>query len=100
MSDRSQVAALMVTPQMQTVVIERRGRSSILGITADRRREHKREELRGLLVLRYHMETTSLNNNGYIVTRQMLILAEAHLVRRGFKPGADGLSVDEFFNVT
>lgn len=101
LDDSTEVAALMAMPQAGTVVVERRSGSSSasqVGLTSERRRVHQREELRGLLVLRYHMETTSLNDNGYAVTHQILVEAEQHLVRQGFKPGADGLRLDGFFD--
>lgn len=100
LNDRSEVSALMATRQMQPVAIERRTVSSQVGVTSERRRVHHREELRGLLVLRYHMETASLNDNGFTATRQMLLQAEEHLLSQGFKPGADGLGLDDFFNAT
>lgn len=102
LNDPVVVDALMSKRQMQTVVNERR-RVNIdlvqVSISADRRQAHQHEELRGLLVLRYHMETISLNDNGLTVTRQAMVQAEEHLLRHGFKPGADGLDLDDFFNV-
>lgn len=56
----------------------------------ERRLAHKREELRGLLVLRYGVETRYVTQHGVTTTRQILEESEAHLVRDGFKPGADG----------
>ena len=56
----------------------------------ERRMAHKREELRGLLVLRYGLETSYVNQHGVLVARQILMESEAHLVRDGFKAGADG----------
>ncbi len=64
----------------------------------ERRIAQQREELRGLLLLRYHMEATSLNTTGLESTREMLLQVEENLVRQGFKPGADGLGMDDFFN--
>jgi hypothetical protein len=52
-----------------------------------------------LLVLRDHLETSSVKDNGLALTRQVLKEAEAHLIRRGFKPGADGLALDHLFKV-
>lgn len=103
LNDRAEVAALMATPQVQSVAVERRGtrgESPQVGVSTDRRKGHKREELRGLLVLRYHMETTSLNDNGLTMTRQVLEQAADHLVRQGFKPGADGLALDDLFKTS
>ncbi len=104
LDDQSAVNTLMAQPQLTPVAQERRasngaGGGAHPGTSVERRVAHQREELRGLLVLRYHMETVSLNDNGLTITRQILEQAEAHLVRRGFKPGADGLGLDDFFNV-
>lgn len=102
LNDPQAVAILMATEQVPVVALERRKTSVDLAqihISADRRQVHQREELRGLLVLRYHMETTSLNENGWVVTSKAMAEAEEHLVRQGFKPGADGLGLDGFFNV-
>lgn len=62
-----------------------------------RRVAHQREELRGLLVLRYGVETRYVEQVGVIATQQILIEVEAHLVRDGFKPGADGINLDRLF---
>lgn len=50
-------------------------------------------------MLRYHLETTSLNDNGFEATRQVMAQAEEHLVRQGFKPGAGGLGLNDFFDL-
>lgn len=68
------------------------------GSDTDRRMAHKWEELRGLLVLRYGVEARYVDLVGVVTTRQILIEAEAHLVRDGFKPGADGIDLDRLFN--
>jgi hypothetical protein len=91
----------MHTPQIPHVPHERRAAKRDGhhdGATPELRQSHHREELRGLLVLRYHMETATLNDHGLTLTRQILEKAEEHLVSRGFKPGADGLALDDFFN--
>jgi len=103
LDDRVSVEKLMQQSQVPQVAHERRaprpnGQSNYSGSSGDRRVAHQREELRGLLVLRYHMETVSVNDHGLAVTRQILVAAQEHLVRRGFKPGADGLGLDDFFN--
>ena len=59
---------------------------------------NKREELRGLLVLRYGIETRYVDEVGIVATRQILIEAEEHLVRKGFNPGDDGVNLDRLFN--
>ena len=64
--------------------------------SVERRTAHQHEELRGLLVMRYQMETTSVNDNGLEITRKIVLEAEEHLVQQGFKPGADGSGLDEF----
>jgi hypothetical protein len=100
LDDQVCVDKLMHQPQIQPVAQERRvaRQSSYPAGSMDRRTAHQREELRGLLVLRYHMEATSVNVNGLEMTRQVLRDAQDHLVQRGFKPGADGLQLDDFFN--
>lgn len=64
--------------------------------TAERRVAHLREELRALVVLRYHLESISLENNGLQVTRAVLEQAHQHLLERGFKPGADGWNAKDW----
>ena len=60
---------------------------------------HKRYwiELRGLLVLRYGMEKSAVEQVGAETLKQILIDAEEHLAIEGFKPGADGLFINELF---
>lgn len=65
-------------------------------LNGERRKAHLMEELRGLLVLRYHFETTVLQDSGLEVTREILEQAHAHLLQRGFKQGADGLGLEQF----
>ena len=71
-----------------------------LGANPDRRVAHKREELRGLLVLRYGVETRYVEEVGVVATRQIMSDAEAHMVKDGFKPGADGIDLDRLFKET
>jgi hypothetical protein len=68
------------------------------GSGPERRVAHLREELRGLLVLRYSVEKHCVEDAGVTVTQQIMAEAEAHLLRRGFKPGADGIDLDHLFN--
>ena len=68
-----------------------------LGVSADLRIARKLEELRGLLVLRYGVEARYVDEVGVVATRQILVEAEAHLVRDGFKPGADGIDLNRLF---
>ena len=51
-------------------------------------------ELRGLLVLRYSMEKNFAEKVGADTLKQILLEAESHLERAGFKPGADGLRLN------
>lgn len=69
-----------------------------LGANPDRRVAHKFEELRGLLVLRYGVETRYVKDVGADATRQIMSDAEANLVRDGFKPGADGIDLKRLFD--
>lgn len=68
------------------------------GSGSERRIADKWEELRGLLVLRYGVETRYVDEVGVSATRQILVEAEAHLTRAGFKPGADGIDLPRLFN--
>ena len=88
-----------------TVAHERRLSSgdldtSHLGANPERRLAHKHEELRGLLVMRYGIETRYVDEVGVAATRQIMEEAEAHLVRDGFKAGADGIHLDRLFKET
>lgn len=84
------ITTLMSEHPLQSVEPDRRSSTSHTGPGPDRRLAHKREELRGLLVLRYGVEKRYVAQHGVVATRQILVEAEAHLVRDGFKPGADG----------
>jgi hypothetical protein len=102
LNDRAAVDALMAKQHLQPVENERRHASADethVRVSSERRHAHKCEELRGLLVLRYQMEAASLTDNGWAVTREVLAQAEEQLVRQGFKPGADGLGLDDFFKL-
>lgn len=102
LNDRVAVDALMVKPQNPAVAEERRAAgadTSHVSVTSERRHAHQREELRGLLLLRYQMEVSSLTDHGWNVTREAMKQAEEHLVRQGFKPGADGLGLNDFFDI-
>lgn len=103
LDDQHAVQKLMEQPQIPPIATERRaaladGKMVFSAMSGDRRAAHLREELRGLLVLRYHLETVILTDNGLPLTRQIIEQAEEHLVHKGFKPGADGLDLDNFFN--
>lgn len=95
--------AMSQTLAVSAVSHERRtapGPSAASHTGPDRRMAHKREELRGLLVLRYGVETRYVDEVGVVATRQILVEAEAHLVRDGFKPGADGIDLDRLFKAS
>lgn len=64
----------------------------------DRRLNCKREELRGLLVMRYGLQQRYVETVGVHATRQIMVTAEAHLERDGFRPGADGINVKRIFD--
>lgn len=92
------VQALMHQPLPVAPAVDRRcGRPHCHPGEPERRVAHQREELRGLLVLRYHLEAHDLSEQGYTVTREVWMQARAHLVQQGFRPGADGLSLDALF---
>ncbi|MFZ4481220.1 MAG: hypothetical protein ACOYNZ_15140 [Rhodoferax sp.] len=63
----------------------------------DRRVSHLHDELRGLLVLRYGVQTRYVEQFGAGATLQVLVEVEAHLARDGFKTGADGINLDRLF---
>jgi hypothetical protein len=58
------------------------------------RQSYLYEELRGLLAMRYHMETHYVEVVGAFATRQILLDAESHLEHDGFQPGATGIDLD------
>ena len=102
LQNNDEVQRVMSRQQTSVVSLERRVTpdqppASRTGSDADRRMAHKWEELRGLLVLRYSVETRYVDQVGVVATRQILVEAEAHLVREGFKPGADGIDLDSLF---
>ena len=70
------------------------------GAGPDRRLAHQREELRGLLVLRYELVKHYLDEVGLAATHEIMGEAEDHLLRRGFKPGADGVDMGRLFDKT
>ncbi len=57
-------------------------------------REHR--ELQGLLVLRYHLEKTLVENLGFEKLVQVITHVETHLSQEGFQTGADGLQLSDF----
>ena len=61
--------------------------------STDARERRMREELRGLLVLRYSVTKSYTEKLGADVTRDLLVYAEERLLRQGFDPGADGIDL-------
>lgn len=59
----------------------------------DVRERRMREELRGLLVLRYSMTCTYTREFGATLTRELMVCAEEKLQREGFRAGADGIDL-------
>ena len=57
------------------------------------RQRRMREELRGLLVLRYRMAIRCSHRLGAPITRALFACAEEQLRRTGFAPGADGIDL-------
>jgi hypothetical protein len=55
------------------------------------------KELRGLLVLRYGILTSYVDQVGLSVTRKILVEAEHDLLLRGFNLGDDGISLKFLF---
>lgn len=84
---------LQVMSQQQVPAVSRQRQ-----ISASLLMSNKREELRGLLVLRYDIETRYVDQVGVTATRQILIEAEEHLVRKGFNPGDDGIDLNRMFS--
>jgi hypothetical protein len=58
---------------------------------------HQHEELRGLLVLRYEVQTSCVARIGITATRQILVEAEQKLLLKGFRLGDDGIDPDFLF---
>lgn len=103
LKNNDDVMRVMSRHPAPTVSVERRVAPdsppvSHAGSNTDRRMAQKWEELRGLLVLRYGVETSYVDQVGVASTRQILIEAEAHLVRDGFQPGADGIDLKRLFD--
>ncbi len=68
------------------------------GMSTDRRKSHMREELRGLLVLRYGVARSYVGRVGFDAARHILVSAQEQLVREGFRPGADGANLRRLFD--
>ena len=102
LQDEHELARVMSRAPVAAVPVERRTAGESRqpyrrASGAERRTEHHWEELRGLLVLRYHAETRYVDEVGVVATRQLLVEVEAHLQREGFSPGADGQHLERLF---
>ncbi len=92
----------IVAPQISARTGDRRanGEGAFGGVDrrsgSDRRMAYKWEELRGLLVLRYEVETTYVQQMGLDATRQIMTSADRLMQRDGFSPGADGVDLRDF----
>jgi hypothetical protein len=98
LEDQADVARVMSRPPLTHAPLDRRmtqerRHPTRPGSGMERRIAHKREELRGLLVLRYRVEALYVDEIGVTATREILIQVEAHLQREGFRPGADGIDL-------
>jgi len=97
LSDPAALSKLMQLPSHPPVAVDRRvaapdARSAQVFGNGERRVSHWQEELRGLVTLRYHIETLSVAENGLAATRQMMVQVHQHLLDQGFKAGADGVN--------
>lgn len=61
-----------------------------LAASPERRASYQRNELRGLLVLRYGVELRLAESMGASVTQAVMDGAASHLEKHGFAPGAGG----------
>jgi len=103
LDNEGEVASLMGEEHDTTVLHERRVSaehpdSAHAHIGPECRVAHQRQELRGLLVMRYEVEKRYVDDAGITVTHQIMIEAEQQLERKGFKPGVDGIDLDRLFN--
>lgn len=88
--DAARVPDRRVTPDRRA--------ASRAGMSPDRRKSHMREELRGLLVLRYGVARSYVDRVGVDATRHILVAAQEQLVREGFKPGTGGAHLRRLFD--
>lgn len=103
LDNEGELANLMGEEHNATVLHERRVSADPVDAahartSPERRVAHQREELRGLLVMRYGIEKRYVEDTGVTVTRQIMDEAEQRLERKGFKPGVDGINLDRLFN--
>ncbi|MBA3059329.1 MAG: hypothetical protein KJ614_14055 [Gammaproteobacteria bacterium] len=103
LDNEAEVASLMGEEHDTTVLHERRVSAHAVDAAQahsgpECRVAHQRQELRGLLVMRYEVEKRYVNDAGITVTHQIMIEAEQQLQRKGFKPGVDGINLERLFN--
>lgn len=98
LDDDAQAQLATQVPATPPVAQDRRGSDSRSHHGPDRRMNCKREELRGLLVMRYGLQQRFVEEVGVHATRQIMVTAEEHLERDGFRPGADGINVKRIFD--
>lgn len=103
LDNEGEIASLMGEAHDTTVLPERRGSADPLDgarahIGPECRVAHQRQELRGLLVMRYGVEKRYVDDAGVTVTRLIMVEAERQLERKGFKPGVDGINLDRLFS--
>lgn len=103
LDNEGELANLMGEEHNATVLHERRVSADPVDaahahIGPECRVAHQRQELRGLLVMRYEVEKRYVDDAGITVTHQIMIEAEQQLERKGFKPGVDGIDLDRLFN--
>ncbi|MHB8950393.1 MAG: hypothetical protein ACYC4S_15215 [Rhodoferax sp.] len=103
LDNESEVATLMGEEHDTSVLHERRVSAAAddgghVHVGPECRLAHQRQELRGLLVMRYKVEKRYVDDAGITVMHQIMIEAEAQLERKGFKPGVDGIDLDRLFN--
>jgi hypothetical protein len=84
--------AAQVLTQERRINTERRG-SSRADSSTERRTARSWEELRGLMVLRYDAQKDCVEQVGLVATRKILSEVKEHLMRKGFKPGDDGMDL-------
>lgn len=98
-----EVAELMSESPAAPVLHERRvsaehPEAEHASTSSEHRLAHQREELRGLLILRYGIEKRFVDDAGIEATREIMNKAEQQLERRGFKPGVDGIDLERLFD--
>ena len=103
LDNEGELASLMGEEHDASVPHERRVSADPLDVAhahngPECRVAHQRQELRGLLVMRYEVEKRYVDDAGITVTHQIMVEAEQQLERKGFKPGVDGIDLDRLFN--